>query len=242
MYGVLMLAAWQVIAAAPPPADTKYDIQPPDILLLEVSVPGRAKDDPALQELRRRAHLVRPDGTIGLGTYGNVFVAGKTAPEARVAIERHLARFLSAPSVWLAVLPADTRVFDIITDRGAYGQRAYRFSVTHGETLRDAVRLIQTLLPLTDRTRIWLRRYERDLDCPIMVLSVRPVDWRVVLQENSANAVLCPGDRLYVDEQREWPQARCAAVRLSPIECQALWWPFQRELFDSLFGVMLLPK
>ena len=34
-------------------------------------------------------HLVRPDGTIGLGIHGNVFVTGMTLTEAKDAIHHH---------------------------------------------------------------------------------------------------------------------------------------------------------
>ncbi len=58
-----------------------YVVEPPDILLVE-----------ATQELTKGfqpiagQHLVRPDGTISLGTYGNVFVAGLTLNEINDAV------------------------------------------------------------------------------------------------------------------------------------------------------------
>ena len=44
-------------------------------------------------------HLVGPDGTINLGTYGTVFVTGMTLAEAKEAIEAQLSKFLDAPLV-----------------------------------------------------------------------------------------------------------------------------------------------
>src|SRR5262245_64746097 len=42
----------------------------------------------------RGPHLVRPDGTIGLGVYGEVRVSGLTLPDVKRAIEAHWAWFL----------------------------------------------------------------------------------------------------------------------------------------------------
>src|SRR5207244_1434161 len=51
-----------------------------------------------LQQVRGE-HLVRPDGTVGLGTYGEVHVAGLTLPEAKAAIEEYLAQFILKPEI-----------------------------------------------------------------------------------------------------------------------------------------------
>jgi hypothetical protein len=48
-------------------------------------------------------HLVRMDGTIGLGVYGSVFVTGMTLEQARRAIEMHLSQSLLAPEISLDV-------------------------------------------------------------------------------------------------------------------------------------------
>src|SRR5262249_44227660 len=51
-----------------------------------------------LQQIRGE-HLVRPDGTVGLGTYGAVHVTGMTIPEAKAAIETHLSQYLLDPEI-----------------------------------------------------------------------------------------------------------------------------------------------
>jgi protein involved in polysaccharide export with SLBB domain len=63
-------------------------IEPPDLLLVEVleAFPGR----PISGE-----RLVRRDGTINLGFYGDVHVAGLTLKQAKVKIIQHLRRFLT---------------------------------------------------------------------------------------------------------------------------------------------------
>jgi len=63
-------------------------IEPPDLVLIEVleALPGR----PISGE-----RLVRPDGTLSLGFYGDVHVAGLTVKQAKVKIIQHLRPFLT---------------------------------------------------------------------------------------------------------------------------------------------------
>ena len=64
-----------------------YVVEPPDLLIVEVleALPGR----PISGE-----RLVRPDGKISLGFYGDVYVAGLTIPEVKEKIVRHLQKYL----------------------------------------------------------------------------------------------------------------------------------------------------
>ena len=65
-----------------------YVVEPPDLVLVEVleALPGR----PISGE-----RLVRPDGKISLGFYGDVYVAGLTIPEMKEKIVLHLRKFLT---------------------------------------------------------------------------------------------------------------------------------------------------
>ncbi len=65
-----------------------YVLEPPDLVLVEVleALPGR----PISGE-----RLVRPDGKISLGFYGDVYVAGLTMPEVKEKIVLHLRKFLT---------------------------------------------------------------------------------------------------------------------------------------------------
>lgn len=83
----------------PPPHEgamigVEYIIEPPDLILVEIleALPGR----PISGE-----RLVKPDGTISLGFYGDVFIRGMTLRQAKVAIIKHLRTFLNDDaSVW----------------------------------------------------------------------------------------------------------------------------------------------
>ena len=77
----------------PPPhegamIDYPLTIDPPDIITVEVieALPGR----PITGE-----RLVRPDGTISLGFYGDVHVRGLSPGQAKVKVIHHLRRYLS---------------------------------------------------------------------------------------------------------------------------------------------------
>ncbi len=69
-------------------------IEPPDLILVEVleALPGR----PISGE-----RLVRSDGTISLGFYGDVHVAGLTPQQAKVKIIKHLRLFLNDEALGL---------------------------------------------------------------------------------------------------------------------------------------------
>jgi len=63
----------------------------------------------AMQQIRGE-HLVRPDGTIGLGVYGQAYVAGLTLEQAKAAVEAQLAKYLYRPEVSLDVTAYNGKV------------------------------------------------------------------------------------------------------------------------------------
>jgi protein involved in polysaccharide export with SLBB domain len=75
---------------------TEYVVEPPDLLTVEVleALPGR----PISGE-----RLVRPDGKITLGFYGDVYVAGLTLAEIKEKIVLHLRKFISDENLGLVV-------------------------------------------------------------------------------------------------------------------------------------------
>ena len=74
-----------------------YVLEPPDLVIVEVldALPGR----PISGE-----RLVRPDGKISLGFYGDVYVAGLTMPEVKEKIVLHLRKYLTDDSLGLVVM------------------------------------------------------------------------------------------------------------------------------------------
>ena len=78
----------------------EYVVEPPDIIVVEVLEPlvGR----PITGE-----HLVRPDGKISLGFYGEVYVAGLTVTEIKEKVVLHLRKFLKDNVLGLSVAESD---------------------------------------------------------------------------------------------------------------------------------------
>src|SRR5205085_6706851 len=73
-------------------------------------------------------HIVRPDGTVGLGSYGSVYVAGMTIAQAKQAIEAHLARYLYRPEVAIDVYSFNSKFYYVITDFAGTGEQVARIS------------------------------------------------------------------------------------------------------------------
>src|SRR5262249_61167301 len=80
-----------------------YVIEPPDLLIVEVleALPGR----PVSGE-----RLVRPDGKISLGFYGEVYVAGLTIPEVKEKIILHLRKYVSDETLGILELDEEDQV------------------------------------------------------------------------------------------------------------------------------------
>src|SRR5207302_10753758 len=79
-----------------------------------------------LQQLRGE-HLVRPDGTISLGSYGSVYVAGMSLGQAKCVVEKYLSQYLLNPQISVDVFAYNSKVYYVITDGGGYGQQVFRF-------------------------------------------------------------------------------------------------------------------
>jgi len=156
----------------------------------------RAVTDDARQHIAGE-HLVRPDGTVALGVYGSVYVAGQSLSEAKLSIERHLGRHLHSPEVSLDVLAYNSKVYYIVTDGGGAGEQVFRFPVTGNETVLDALSQINGLPSVASKKHIWIARpaaanvgYQQVLD----------VDWNGIVQgaQTATNYQVLPGDRIYV--------------------------------------------
>jgi polysaccharide export outer membrane protein len=169
----------------------------------------------AMQQIRGE-HLVRPDGTVGLGVYGAVYVAGMTLEQAKAAIEAHLSQFLLKPEVSVDVYAYNSKVFYIILDGAGYGQQIYRMPITGNETVLDAISQINGL-PSVSSKKIWIARPPVGECAKEKIL---PVNWRAVAMCGSAttNYQLFPGDRLYVQSDRLICFDNLVAKILSPIE------------------------
>ena len=141
-------------------------------------------------------HLVRPDGSVSLGIYGNVFVAGLSLPEVKAAVERHLSQFVLDPEVNVDVLAYNSRVYYVISDGGGFGERVVRLPFTGNETVLDAIAHVEGLSQVSSK-QIWVARpAPAGTECA----QILPVNWNDIAAEGitDTNYQLLPGDRIYV--------------------------------------------
>jgi polysaccharide export outer membrane protein len=154
----------------------------------------------------RGEHLVRQDGVISLGAYGQVYVTGMTLPEAKFAIERQLAKYLSDPSVVVDILGYNSKVYYVVSDGAGYGQQILRLPITGNEDVLDAISQIGGLPTTASKRNIWIARpAPRDGNCPKgkcgdCAAQILPVDWNAIVQcgDPTTNYQIFPGDRLYI--------------------------------------------
>jgi polysaccharide export outer membrane protein len=183
-----------------------------------------------VQQQVRGEHLVRQDGTIGLGSYGQVYVTGMTIAQAKAAIESHLAQFLFEPKVSLDVSGFNSHVYFVIFDFPGTGQQSMRLPITGNETVLDALTMgsyyIRGLPPGVSKRRIWVARPDRAKSGQDQIL---PVDWAAITRNGSTatNYQLLPGDRVFVAPDR------LASV---DIALSRVFAPLERIFGISLFG------
>jgi polysaccharide export outer membrane protein len=142
-------------------------------------------------------HLVRMDGTIGLGVYGSVYVTGMTLDQARRAIEAHLSQTLLEPEISLDVFAYNSKWYYIVMDRAGFGQTVVRLPITGRDTVLDAISQMFGTLYMSSNKKVWLAR-PNGADPHDM--QVFPVNWPALTQGGSpaTNYQLLPGDRLFV--------------------------------------------
>ena len=142
-------------------------------------------------------HLVRPDGTVGLGVYGGVYVTGLTIQQARTQIEQHLSQYIYRPEVSVDVLAYNSKKYYVITDGGGAGEQVYPIPSTGNETVLDAIGGISGLPAVASKGSIWIARPSPNQCAPDQVLTV---DWNAIAQggQTGTNYQVLPGDRIYV--------------------------------------------
>ena len=163
----------------------------------------------------RGEHLVQPDGTVALGLYGSVYVAGMTTPQVKQAIEAHLARYLLKPEVSVTVTAFNSSFYYVITDFAGSGEQVVRIPHTGNETVLDAISLVGGLSAVSSK-RIWVAR-----PAPAGVGDqILPVDWKGITRRGhtATNYQILPGDRVFVMGQPLTKVDATLARTLAPVE------------------------
>lgn len=212
-----------------------YVIEPPDQLLIEVVLRTTTKDEngrdretviPLPVQAISGSFQVRIDGTVGLGYWGSLPVAGLSLEQAAEAIRQHLAEtptlkeYGTKPQnivVIVDVLAYNSKRYYVITDGGGAGEQVNAFPITGSETVLDAIGNINGLSPVSSKRNIWVARRCPHPDHPWQIL---PVDWIGITQHGltQTNYQILPGDRIYVKAQRLVTIDTVLARMLSPIE------------------------
>lgn len=166
-------------------------------------------------------YLVKMDGTILLGIYGSVQVAGLTIDQARERVRDFIAEQAKKTKdilqVTVDVVAYNSKQFYVITDGAGYGEQVHPFPITGSETVLDAMGRVGGLPAVGSRRRIWVARRSPHADCPEQKL---PVDWVAITQcgITATNYQVLPGDRIYVQAEAIFRIDNAMAKFLSPIE------------------------
>ncbi len=168
---------------------------------------------------------VRPDGTIYLGAYGTVSVAGLTTNQARLAIRSVLAKQINYDAggtkedsvlVLVDVAQYNSKTYYVIADGAGAGEKVAEFPITGKEFVSTAVARIGGLPEEASKRNIWVARRTPQLNEE----QILPVDWVGITQwgVTSTNYQLFPGDRVYIKAQRIVTVDRTLGKLLNPIE------------------------
>jgi polysaccharide export outer membrane protein len=192
-----------------------YVVEAPDLLIVEVleALPGR----PISGE-----RLVRPDGKISLGFYGDVYVAGLTLPEVKEKIVLHLRKYLTDDALGLVArddlqqpiidpVTKQPKINDprdsitVFVDITAYNSKNYymegdflitgRLPITGNETVLDAIHFAGGLMPTAAPQNMRLVRPAPPGACCEQVL---PINLAAITSggDPTTNYQLMPGDRI----------------------------------------------
>jgi polysaccharide biosynthesis/export protein len=163
-----------------------YTVEPGDVLLVQpvdlespVRLPG---DQPVL-----------PDGTIQIGKYGRLAVAGRTVEEIeRLVRERISAQEKDAGPITVRVITRASKVFYVLGEVNSPGS----FTLTGRETVLDGILTAGGLTPRAAHQRIILVRPTPTGSCRMVL----PVCYDDIVQvgDTATNYQLFPGDRIFV--------------------------------------------
>jgi len=142
-------------------------------------------------------HLVAPDGTMSLGTYGQVYVTDLTIPEVKEAIEKKLGEVFEKPKVSVDIYAYNSKVYYVITKGHGFGDNIQRFPITGNETVLDAISQVQGLTRLSD-ANVWIERPKSRYSSVEKKFDVK---WDEITMGGGVctNYQVLPGDRIFID-------------------------------------------
>jgi polysaccharide export outer membrane protein len=159
--------------------------------------------------------LVSVDGTVNLGVYGNVYVAGLTIEQATDAVEEHLSRFLEETMISVDVLAYNSKAYYVVTQGAGLGDNILKFPITGNETVLDALSQVNGLSARSSKN-IWIARPSPETGC----FQVLPVDWHEVVHGGKAgtNYQIMPGDRVFIEQDHMLAAEALVVKLLAPVQ------------------------
>lgn len=185
-------------------------IEAPDVLVIEALLqdPRSKLTEPLPVQPVSGDFLVRLDGTVNLGVWGTVPVAGLSPMKAGDAVRRKIAAFTQVNGsrdradsilVTVEVKSNNSKAYYVFLD-GAAGEQVIKLPMSGKETVLDAIAAIPGLAAKADQRQIRISRKGGEGE-PFQSLAV---DWSAIVQrgDTRTNYILLPGDRVYVTSQR----------------------------------------
>jgi polysaccharide biosynthesis/export protein len=173
-----------------------HHLEAPDIVQIEVS--GK-KVSSEVRNTLGGIHLIRPDGTINLGVYGNLSITGLTIKEAQAALDKHLQKFQpkkkkQAFTAKLTLYDNNSKSYYVITQNHD-SKQVYHRPIQGNETVLDAISKLPAV-PAATAKNIYIARpgAKNNTD------KILPIDWKGITKQGvtATNYQILPGDRLYV--------------------------------------------
>jgi polysaccharide export outer membrane protein len=176
-----------------------YTVEPGDVLLIQpadLDSPLRLPGD----------QPVMPDGTINLGRYGLLQVAGKTvdqiSADVRAFVEAQIrdGKDKEVGPITVRVVTRNSKVYYVLGEVNAPGA----FTLNGRETVLDGILAAGGLTDRASRRDIILSRPTKPEGCRIVL----PICYREIVQlgDTSTNYQLLPGDRIFVATRGFWEQ------------------------------------
>ncbi|MGL4460803.1 MAG: polysaccharide biosynthesis/export family protein [Planctomycetia bacterium] len=183
----------------------QYVVEPPDVLYIQASnlLPQRPIDG---------ERLIRQDGTISLGYYGQVHVANLTIAEIEEKLKDHLKKYVKEPIIYVDVAAFNSKVYYVLGQVLQTG----RLPITGKETVLDAIVLAGGLTNFANMRQIHVARPNPGGGCD----QILPVDYLAITScgDTRTNYQLLPGDRVMVPRTAGYVATVFLENFLTPVE------------------------
>lgn len=171
-----------------------YVVQPGDVLLVEPVQLDSPLRFPADQ-------TILPDGTIDLGRFGRLVVAGKTLEQIESDIDTAVRAIeKDAGAINVRLINPQSAVYYVLGEVSSPGS----FPYVGRETVLDAILSAGGLTDKASQCNILLSRPTAPGGCRTVI----PICYRHIVQQGdtATNYQLMPGDRIYVATRTLWEQ------------------------------------